>query len=363
LKIPDSLPQDGGFNTSMHPKFLTHTLLVCAAVLGFCLPSLSADVIQTGDGSRIVGKITKIDGGVIYITTSYAGDLSVKQDQITAIETETPLAVRLASGTRMDGVVSTSHGALQITGSDGTITTAVAKVAASWQAGGKDPAVAALERHWKYEASVDINGTNGNKSQLGTSMGFAAKLTTPADSLGFLTSYNRQVTDGAKSADQFKAGVDYTNNMSADSSWFIRDEGGFDRIMGIKFFETAAAGLGYNLLNSAHEELTGRAGLAYRYDGYNNPLTPSVNAAALDFELANHLKFATWELVTNLTVVPTMSDLSNVDIVHDSYYQIPLSNPAWKLRMGISNSYQGKPPAGIKKIDTSYFTRLVLDWQ
>jgi len=35
----------------------------------------------------------------------------------------------------MDGVVSTSHGALQITGSDGTITTAVAKVAASWQAG------------------------------------------------------------------------------------------------------------------------------------------------------------------------------------------------------------------------------------
>ena len=347
----------------MHPKFPTHTFLACAAVLCFFLPRLSADVVQTGDGSRIVGKITKIDGGVIYITTSYAGDLSVKQDQVTAIETTAPLAVRLASGTRMDGVVSTNHGALQIAGSDGTITTAVAKVAASWQAGGEDPAVTALERHWKYEASVDINGTNGNKSQLGTSMGFAAKLTTPADSLGFLTSYNRQVTDGAKSADQFKAGVDYTSNMSTDSTWFIRDEGGFDRIMGIKFFETAAAGVGYNLVNAAHDELTGRAGLAYRYDGYSNPLTPVVNAAAIDFELANHVKFTGWELVTNLTVVPTMSDFGNVNAAQDTYFQVPLANPAWKLRMGVSNTYQSQPPAGIKKIDTSYFTRLVLDWQ
>jgi Protein of unknown function, DUF481 len=347
----------------MSPTSTFHTLLAIAT-LGLGAARLSADVVQTSDGSRIVGKITKIDGGAVSITTAYAGDITIKQDQITSMSTDAAVAVRLASGTRFDGVVSANgKGGIEIAGADGTITTTVAKVAASWQAGGKDPSVAALERHWKYEAAVDVNGTSGNKSQLGTSMSFAAKLTTPADSLGFSTSYNRQVTEGAKSADQFKAGVDYTSNMSANSTWFVRDEGGFDRVAGVRFFDTAAAGLGYDLFKTAHEELTGRGGLAYRYDGYINPLTPAVNSAAVDFELAHHLKYATWEIVNNVTVVPTMSDFSNVTVTHESYYQVPLANPSWKLRMGVSNTYQSKPPAGIKGLDTSYFTRLVLDWQ
>jgi putative salt-induced outer membrane protein YdiY len=347
----------------MHPKFLSFTVLVTVAILGIGATRLAADVVETKDGARLVGKITKIDSSVVYISTSYAGDLAVKQSEVTALATDAPVSVRLASGTRMDGVVSSSNGSLQIAGQDGTITTSVAKVAASWPAGGKDPALASLERHWKYEATVDINGTSGNKDQLGTSMGFAAKLTTPEDSLDFYTNYNRQVTDGSKSADQFKAGVDYSSNFGDGASWFVRDEGGFDRIMGIRFYDTAAAGWGYDLVKTAHEELTGRLGLAYRYDGYQTSATPTVSSAAMDFELAHDLKFASWELVNKITAIPTMSDFSNYNIAHDSYFQIPLTNPAWKVRMGLSNTYDSVPPAGIKKLDTTYYTRLILDWQ
>ncbi|HVW21033.1 MAG TPA: DUF481 domain-containing protein [Opitutaceae bacterium] len=336
-------------------------LLACAAC---CAAALArGDVVETKDGSHIVGKITKIDAGTVYLTSDSAGDLVIKQSQITAIGTDGLLAVRLESGTRMDGKIAmTQNGNVQITGSDGVVTTSIDKMAAGWATTGTDPEIIALERHWKYEATVDINGTTGNKEQLGTQGSFSAKLITPQDELDLYTAYNRQVASGLKSADQFKAGVDYTSHFDPRASWYVKDEGGFDRIMDIQFYDTAAAGLGYDVVKNKFDLLTARAGLGYRYDGYKNPLTPTVNSAAADFELEHDLKLATWELHNDLTVVPAFQNLKNVIATQDSYFQIPLADPSWKLRMGVSNDYNNMPGAGIEKLDTTYYTRLILDW-
>jgi hypothetical protein len=334
---------------------LAAAVLVCAR--------LSADVVETKNGTRIVGKVTKVDAGSVYVTTDFAGDLTIKQSEVSAITTDGPLSVRLSDGTRIQGPISMQNGTMQVVGAAGTVSTSIPKVAAVWEAGGKDPQIAALERHWSYEASVDVEGTSGNKDQLGTSAGMRAKLVGPDDTLQYYTAFNRQVTSGVQSADQFKAGVDYAANISADSSWFVRDEGGFDRIMDIRFYNTAAAGAGYSLLNSKEDVLTARVGLAYRYDGYDDPKTPTINSAALDFEISNDLKLSTSEFGTRITAVPSLSDFSNYFVTQDSFYQIPLTNPAWKLRLGVSNEYNSVPSAGFKRLDTTYYTRLILDWQ
>jgi hypothetical protein len=144
-----------------------------AVLLALSSAVLLADVVETKDGSRLVGTVTKIDGGNVTLTTAYAGSITIKQSDVVSITTDGPVAVRLASGTRIDGKVSTVAGAVKIAGGDGVISTSVDKVAASWAAGGKDPAIAALERGWAYEAAVDVSGKSGNKSQLGTAFGRA----------------------------------------------------------------------------------------------------------------------------------------------------------------------------------------------
>jgi hypothetical protein len=320
---------------------------------------LLADTVETKDGSRFVGKVLSINAGVVTIDTASAGSISVNQSEVTAIETDKPLAVRLDSGARLDGTVSTSGGAVQIAGVDGQITTTIPKVAQSWPVGSLDPASA----HWAYEATVDINGTSGNKDQLGTDAGFSAKRISPQDELDFYADYNRQVAVGVTSADQFKAGIDYTDDITGTSSWFVRDEAGFDRVMDIEFYETAAAGLGQALIKNNVDVLTARVGVAYRYDSYDStPATPTVSTAAADFELNHDLKVGSWELVDKLAVLPAFSDFGNVIVTQDSFFQIPLKNPAWKLRLGLSNSYVSEPPAGIKRLDSTYYTRLILDW-
>ena len=336
-----------------------------SAAMLFALSSavLSADVVETKDGSRLVGTVTKIDGGNVTLSTAYAGAITIKQSDVVSISTDAPLAVRLASGTRIDGKVSTVGGAVKITGADGVISTSVDKVAASWAAGGTDPAIAALERGWAYEAAVDVSGKTGNKEQLGTGFSFRATLAGSRDTLQFYSAYDRQVSDGVKSADQFKAGLDYANNFSGRKSWYVRDEVGFDRVKDIELYNVAAAGFGYDFIKEAKQMLTGRAGLSFRYAGYKNPRTEDVKSAGMDFGLAHKLQLENAILRNTVTYVPAFDDVAVYVIAHESTLEMPLLSTQWKLRMGVANDFNSKPGRGVERLDTTYFTRLVLSWK
>jgi hypothetical protein len=324
---------------------------------------LAADTVETKNGAKLVGKVTKIDAGAVTLDTNYAGTLTIKQSEVTALTTDGPIDVRLSSGTRLEGTISANPaGELVVAGADGSITTSVDKIAAVWPTGAKDPELVALERHWSYEATVDMNGTTGNKDQLGTGASFRAKLVTPADTLQYFAAYNRQVTSGVESANQFKGGIDYADDFTLRSSWFLRDEAGYDRIMDINFYDTAAAGYGYDLIKNTQDTLTARIGVAYRYTGYENSIQPTVSSAAGDFEIQHDFKTKLWEVSNALTVVPALNNLSDLIVTQDSFFQIPLLNPNWKLRIGLANDYNGEPGPGVKRLDTTYYTRLILDW-
>lgn len=346
----------------MNKTNLLRASLALAAV-AFGAANLSADVVETKSGARIIGKVTKIDGGAVTVSTDYAGAITIKQSEVAGITTDGPIAVRLASGTRVDGKVTTSGGTVQVAGAEGSISTTVDKVAASWAAGGKDPAVAALERGWAYEAAVDVAGKTGNKEQLATGFSFRATLAGSQDTLQFYSAYDRQVSDGVKSADQFKAGVDYANNFSGRYSWYMRNEGGFDRVKDIELYDVAAAGLGYDFIKEAKQLLTGRAGVSFRYAGYKNPKTTDVKSAGLDFGLAHRLQLDNAVLVNRISYVPTFDDFSNFVLTHESSLELPLLSTQWKVRLGVANDYNSKPGKGVERLDTTYFTRLVLSWK
>ncbi len=350
-----------GLSAPMHSRALLHR--AAAAALIIASARLGADTVDTRDGAHLVGKVTKIDAGVVTLSTTYSNDITVKQQEIVALATDQPVAVRLSSGTRFDGRITTAPGgAVQIAGADATASTSVGKIAAVWPAGEDDPQIAAMRRHWTYEASTNIAGTSGNKSSLGTEAGFKAKLVTPQDTLQFYADYNRQVSAGEKSADQFKAGLDYAAQFSDRKSWYVKDEAGFDRVMDIRFQDVAAAGVGYDIIKTTPELLTGRVGLSYRYEGYTMPATPAVSSAGLDLELNHEYHFHDALLENKLAYVPAFQDFSNYTVTHQSSYTIPLHQPNWKLQMGVENDYDSKPPRTVKRLDTTYYTRLLLDW-
>ena len=341
---------------------LQRTALLAVAAAAFLLRA-HADVVETNNGARLVGEIEKIAEGHIIMKTAYADVITIKQSDVTSIATDKPITVRLESGTVLEGTLTSQNSEVQISGADGRLTTSVGRIAAIWPAGAKDPRIAALERSWAYEAAVDIAGKSGNSEQLGTQVSGRATLKTDRDTLQFYTAYNRQVTDDVKAADEFKAGVDYANNFSGKRSWYVRTEGGFDRVKDIDLYNVSAVGLGYDFIKEPNHTLTGRAGISYRYEGYGNPASEDVSSAGLDLGLNHEWAFENSRIINRLSIVPTFDDFGNFRLTHESFYEIPLTVPAWKLRVGISNDYNSEPGFGVEELDTSYFTRLVLTWK
>jgi hypothetical protein len=344
-----------------HAKSVRTALII--AGLALFGSAASADIVETKNGARIVGKVTKIDGGNVIVATDYAGELTIKQSEVSSLTTDAPVVVRLATGTTLQGTVTSADGAVKISGPDGQLSTQVDKVAASWAVGQEDPAVVALRRHWSYEAAVDVTGKSGNSSQLGTAGAFRATLKAPTDTLQLYTGYDRQVQDGVKSADQFRAGIDYANNFSGKYSWYLRDEGGFDRIKDIDFYNTAAGGLGYDFVKEAKALVTGRAGVSYRTENYGNPAHEDLSSMGLDLGLNVEWEFTNSKLVDRLAFTPAFEDFSNYRFLNEFFYELPLADPAWKLRLGVANDYNSKPGPGVESMDTTYFTRLVLSWK
>ncbi len=326
--------------------------------------ALLADVVETKNGARLVGTVTKIDGANVTLATDYAGTLTIKQSEVVSLSTEKPLNVRLAGGTVMQGTLaSTGGGQVQLSGGDGTISTTVDKLAMTWSPGAEDPAITVHKRSWAYEVGVDVTGKTGNSEQLGTAASARATLASAQDTLQFYTALNRQESDGVKSADQFKAGVDYANNFSGKKSWYVRNEGGFDRIKDIELYNVTAAGLGYDLVKAANQTLTGRVGLSFRYEGYRSPLVEDTRSAGLDIGFAHRIQFDSSVLTTNLSYIPAFDDFANYVAYHESFFEMPITASLWKLRIGVSNDYKSETAPGLDNLDTTYFTRLILSWK
>ncbi len=328
-------------------------------------PFLAADTVGTKDGSTIQGKVLRVSGGVVEIETAFAGVLKIQQTSVASLSTDAPVFLRYQGGNTIQGAVSTAAGGeVRVAGPGAWGTGSVDKVESVWIDPSDSPeakAAAAAKRAWAFEASVDVIGTQGNTDSLATSVGFAATLVGPEDKLAFYAAYTRAELEGETSADNAKAGVDYSAYFTPRLSWYAREEIGTDKIKELDFYSNTAAGLGYAVIREPNHELTFRAGLAYRYEAYN--VGENISTPALDFGLIHSYTAKTWRLGNKLTFMPSLEDFANYRIQHDSFLELPLASSQWKVRLGVANDYVSEPKPGKKKLDTTYYTKFLLSWK
>ncbi len=330
-----------------------------------------ADVIVTKSGSTINGKIQGITGGKIKITTDFAGEIEVDQAQVESMSTDEPIFVSFESGASYEGTLKGSgNKAIKVNTKDGELATSIDKIQESWQPGAQSPAEARqaaelekLKRNWAYEAAFDLTGKSGNSDSTGMGMAFRATLKGPDDKLDFYSRANFEETDGSKSADDSRAGIDYTNQISSDWNWFVSSEFGRDVIKDTDLFVTTAAGFGYTFANTETRFLNVRGGLGYRFENYNDLGREELSAASLDLGL-EHKETLKWgKLVNRIKFTPTIEDFGSFRLYQDSSIDFPLKAEKYSVRLGFSNDYDADAGlSGKDELDTTYYIRMVLNW-
>jgi len=358
---------------------------VCAGL--FVAQTLTADVVETQDGSRLNGEIIRIHEGTLVLETSFAGELKIGLDEVVSFSSEDPENVRFADGTVAVGPVQGDGlGQITITGPSGTVSGSTDKVVAAWAPGDRDPIVLAREaelegqlRRWSYEAAVALTGRMGNTEKNDYAASAKATLEGPNDRLqfyvGWLYAESKQNVDGemenVRTTDEIIGGVSYTNFFTEHFGWYVREELERDTFENIDFRSTTAAGLNYRVLNKKTHKLELTGGLSLRYEGYTDPAQndgiASDSYPGLDFGVKHYWKFADWgEMNNSITYNPTFADFGDYRLDHLSTVDVPLGTADyWKVRFSLQNQYNSSidEATGAKKLDTTYAISLLLNWK
>ena len=339
----------------MKHQHLKNFLRACCA-LSLAAAAFAADRIELTDGSVVQGKLLSAGGGKFKVETAFAGTIVIAQDQIKSFQTDAPVNVRTANGMALGQVQSAGPNITVTSGSD-RLTSSPAQVTAIWRQGEDSPDA----RRWQYEASLLITGRTGGSEKFAGALGFKATLESPQDKLVFALQAEKAKDNGVETANRQFASADYSAFVSPNNLWYARTSLEKDEIKALDLRSTTAVGIGRKLIKNPVQDLELRAGLSYVYESYANG--KHFDSPGLDLGLIHSYQFATGRLANSLTYTPAFKDFSNYRIHHESTFEMPITASLWKLRAGVANDYISIPQPGVERLDTLYFTSLILNWK
>lgn len=337
-----------------------------ALVLAHALPA--ADRVELTDGSVVLGKLVSAEAGKLKFETAFAGTIEIAQDKVRSFSTDEAVNVELAAGSTVLGKVGMTEAGITVMAADGQFNAPTAKVAAVWRAGQDSPATRQLkeqlaksERKWAYEASVAINGRTGGSEKFAGAVGLKATLESAQDKLIFALQAEKSQDNGVQTANRQFGSADYSSFFSASNVWYARTSLEKDSIKALDLRSTSAFGIGRKLIKKEGQDLELRLGVSYVYETYANGT--KFDSPGLDVTLLHTYTFKTGKLNNVLTYTPAFKEFSNYRLHHETTYEMPITASLWKLKTGVSNDYTSVPQPGVARLDTLYFTSLILNWK
>ena len=330
--------------------------------------AVAADRIELADGSVVMGKLVSAEGGKFKVETAFAGTIEIAQAQVKGFATDEAVFVGLNGGSTVQGRVEQTGDGIRVVATDGQMAAPTRNVAAVWRPGDDSPEVrqlkaesAAKSRKWKYEATVALAGRTGPQEKFGAAVAFKATLESAQDKLVLTAGAEQARENGRDTANSQRGSIDYSAFFNPTNVWYVRTGLEKDKIKALDLRSTSAFGLGHKMIKNNRQDLELRLGASYLYETYANGT--KFDSPGLDVALLHSYQFSNSKLTDTVTYTPAFKNFSNYRLHHESAMEFPLGASLWKLRTGVANDYLSMPPPGTERLDTTYFTSLVLNWE
>jgi len=333
------------------------SFLLILSIIAFSSSAI-ADVLKISDGSRLSGKIIKVEDGTISLKTTYAGTIKVKQSEVLSFETEEPVLANLKGGKTVTGAVESKGDKVRIGKKDSHGLVNLSQILSLKPDPGKDP-----KKDWIFSAGFDLLGKQGNTEEMSLGANALVARKGPKDELKFTAEFEDREKNSEKTADRIAGGASYEYFFKDSLGWYLRSELESDDITSVNLRSTTGAGASYRLLNRDEQTLVVRSGLGYRFIDYET-MKNDESSLTLDLGLTHNYKFNDMVSIANqLSYVPGIGSSGNNRFVHDSTLIFPIGNGEhWSLKLGIKNEYETEP-AVPEKLDTTYYSKMSFSWK
>lgn len=366
----------------MRPTLLFVLLAVLSASL--CVSAAVADQVTLKNGDRLSGSVVSSDAKTLLLKTEYAGDVTIKWDAISAIDSSQNLTISLKDGKRLTGKVSTNDGTLVAGGGSAPKDTIVAvrndaeQRAADEQA--EKLAHPKLYYFWNGVFDTGLALTRGNSATVSYTLNSAAVRQTARDKLSLFATYiyaNDDTTPPSRTtANALRSGARLDWNLTPRV--FVFGFGNFEtnELQHLSLRQVYGGGLGYHIIKTDRNVLDVFGGFDYDRDEFAaysllNPtppplITPFAARTQNSAEATVGEEFNS-KLNKRSTLSETFSLFPNLSHTGDFRYQFDATMAtqvkAWlSWQVTFSDHYINYPPSGLKANDLVLSTGLRVVW-
>jgi putative salt-induced outer membrane protein len=365
---------------------MRRSLLLGMVVLLFASVALAAEVdkVTLKNGDRYSGTIVSADGKILLLKTEFAGDVTVKWDAITAIESAQNLHLTLKDGQRLSGKVSTPDGKFVVAGTESTAAPAdkdsIVAVRNDVEQKNFDTETEKMAHpkfnyFWSGLLDTGLALTSGNSSTLSYTLSTTAVRETPRDKLTVYSTYifanDNSTPPNRTTANDFRGGVRGDLNVRPRLFLFALADFETNQLQHLNLRQVYGGGLGYHVIKNDRTAFDVFGGASYDRDSFGqyfllNPLTffpgQQTNSAEILVGEELHTKIATRTTLSERFVFyPNMSNLGQYR------YQLNATSAtiikkwlSWQVTL--TDGYLSNPPFGLKSNDLLLSTGLRVVW-
>jgi len=226
----------------------------------------NADELLMKNGDRLQGSVVSMALGKLVFKTSYAGEITIKWDEIVRLTTEEPLEAYLGDEkTLMGKVTTTEEGTLILQPADGSPPVPIAMAQVKTLDQPKPPASWEFSGNVTAGASKETGNTDTEKYSLTGNMTIA-KL---PDVIKLYGEFYKEWADGDLTKDNALGSATYDRFLT--KKWFVYANGvaQTDKFKDLDLLGNLGAGAGYQFWMSREKNLSARLGPAYAYEKYS----------------------------------------------------------------------------------------------
>ncbi len=341
-----------------------------------CIVPAWGDVVETSDGSKLVGKVLGVHKGKMTLETAFAGELVLDMENVTHVTTDEPRTVKFQAGEAVTGKLLVKEGKGQLIEPAKALPQActLGWIDALWDVGGNHPdevarqakwldEQAAKEFKWSIHLEGGVLGTSGNTDRIAANGAMRTELKNDEYLFGaYLRGrYSRQ--EGVDIEQEIIGGLDARWEFSDRWFTFAMLEFENDPFDELRLRTTGTAGMGFYALKEEDYQLQFTGGLGYECKEFEDG--EKLSRMIGDVGMLAKVAITPWlEYRFELMWFPSLEDLGDYRIEVGNYGVIPLTDDkSWKIKAGVHNKYVSRPSRGAERLDTRYFINLVWDWE
>jgi putative salt-induced outer membrane protein YdiY len=333
-----------------------------------------ADQVNLKNGDRLTGTIVKSDTKELVIKTEYAGDITVKFDQISTIASTGDLDVSAAGGKMLVGPVTTENDKLAVkTRDSGTVEVAKSDIVTV-----RSPAEqAAYEKTlhpgwldaWNGGLNLGFALTRGNSETKNLSFAFNADRKGLHDkTILYATDiYASNDAPGAipsLTASAIGGGARYDHDFSTRTFGFVNGDFFHDQLQALDLRSIIGGGVGFHAIKNASLTLDLLGGLNYTHENYSVALNPAfplvMSRSVAGLTVGDDLTYKlgkTTDITQNLYFYPDLSNTGEYRMTFN-FGTVTKINKWLGWQNSLADIYVSDPPFGKKKNDLLLSTGL-----